>query len=104
VDAAALGLLGYSEGGLLAYVAAYRVPGLRAVVGVAGIPDFVAQYEFVKKNFPTYPIPWMHDSPAGIPRAMGCEPEACPDRYRAVSALANADKDHCGQARSLDAR
>ena len=92
VDGASVGLLGFSEGGLYAYVASYRIPDLRAVAGVAGIPDFLAHYEFVKKNFPTYPIPWMRTSPDGIAHAFGCQPEACPNRYQEISAVYNADR------------
>jgi dienelactone hydrolase len=92
VEGAAVGLLGHSEGGMYAYIASYREPDVRAAVGIAGIPDFVAHYAFVKKNFPTYPIPWMKSSPGGIAQAIGCQPEACQDRYQEISALYNADK------------
>ncbi len=92
VDGSSVGLIGFSEGGLHAYIASYRIPDLRAVVGVAGIPDFLAHYEFVKTSFPTYPIPWMKSSPDGIAQAIGCQPEACPNRYQEISAIYNADK------------
>ncbi len=92
VDASRLGVLGFSEGGLHAYIASYRVPGLKAVIGIGGMPDFVAHYQWVVQNFANFPIPWTKTSAEGIVQAFGCHPKDCPHRYEAVSAYHNVDK------------
>lgn len=88
-------VIGSSEGGHISYLAASQVKGLKAVVGLDGVTDYLDWYEWAKSEYPKFPIARFRDAAKSVREIFGCAPESCKDRYLALSPIHQVGQISC---------
>jgi dipeptidyl aminopeptidase/acylaminoacyl peptidase len=95
IAAAPVGVIGHSEGGQIAYLAASQIKGLKAAIGLDGVTDYLDWYEWASSEYPKFSMPKFRDAAQSVRRIFGCSPEECKDRYRALSPIHYVDQISC---------
>ncbi|MBM4338010.1 MAG: alpha/beta fold hydrolase [Deltaproteobacteria bacterium] len=88
-------VIGSSEGGHISYLAASQIKGLKAVIGLNGVTDYLDWYEWAKSEYPKFPIARFRDAAKSVREIFGCAPESCEDRYHALSPIHQVDQISC---------
>jgi dipeptidyl aminopeptidase/acylaminoacyl peptidase len=92
---ASISVIGSSEGGQIAYLAASQVKGVKAVIGLDSVTDYLEWYEWASTEYPKFPITRFRDAAKSLREIFGCAPEACKDRYLALSPIHQVDQISC---------
>jgi dipeptidyl aminopeptidase/acylaminoacyl peptidase len=95
VGNASISVIGWSEGGQIAYLAAAQVRGLKAAIGLAGVTDYLDWYEWTSTEYPKFPITRLRSASENVRKVFGCAPEVCKDRYLALSPIHQVDQISC---------
>jgi dipeptidyl aminopeptidase/acylaminoacyl peptidase len=90
-----ISLIGWSEGGQIAYLAASQVKGLKAVIGLGGVTDYLDWYEWISTEYPKFPISRLRSAAENVRKVFGCAPQECKDRYLALSPIQQIDQISC---------
>jgi len=87
IGRAPIGIIGMSEGGHVAYLAASQIHELKAVVGLSGATDYLDLYNWALTEYPKYPLDKYKNFAKSVSKIFGCNPEQCRDRYIALSPI-----------------
>lgn len=88
-------VVGASEGGQIAYLAASQVKGVKAIIGLDGVTDYLDWYEWATTEYPKFPIAMFRNAAKSVREIFGCAPEACKDRYLKLSPIHQVDQISC---------
>jgi len=95
IGSASLFVMGQSEGGITAYLAASQIKGLKGVIGLNGPTDFLDMYAWTLKEYPKYPMPRLASAAKNIRKFLGCTPEECRERYTIYSPIHHVEQISC---------
>jgi len=88
-------VMGRSEGGQIAYLAASQIRGLKAVIGLNGVTDYLDWYDWAVTEYPKFPISKFKYAAKNVVKIFGCSPKECIDRYKALSPIHQVDEINC---------
>ena len=95
VQDAPIFVTGISEGGQAAYLASSKIKGLKGVVGLNSVSDYLDCYDWTIKEYPKYPDPRLSSAAKSIRKSFGCAPEECRDRYISLSPIHHVEQISC---------
>lgn len=95
VGNAPISVMGWSEGGQIAYLAACQIKELKAVIGLDGVTDYLDWYDWTSTEYPKFPIARLRSTAENVRKVFGCAPEACKDRYLSLSPIQQVDQISC---------
>jgi len=88
-------VMGRSEGGQIAYLAASQIRGLKAVIGLNGVTDYIDWYDWAVSEYPKFPVSKFKYAAKNVVKIFGCTPKECADRYNTLSPIHYVDEINC---------